>query len=912
MSAGDALRKMLSGSGLVMTRGAGGALMVQRGNGQAASGGTDTEGAVASDEGTEILVTGSRIRGVIPPGSNVTKLARTEIDQSGYSTLQQILQAVPQNYGGGSNDSTSGLTSASGAGQNTSYGSSVNLRGLGPSSTLVLVNGRRPPLGGIGGIFADVSLIPTSAIERIEILADGASAIYGSDAVAGVVNIIPRSSFTGLEASVRYGSADGDFGEVQANLVGGTKWAGGKVVLAYEYNSRGSLAAADRAFVTEDLRNFGGPDYRTGFSNPGTIIAGGKTYAIPANQNGSGLSAAKLTAGTSNLQDGWLGTDVLPVQRRHSVYGTITQNLGDNLSLFGEALYSRRAYEKRQTSAGTNTTLTVPSTNPFYVDPIGTHQSIQVRYSFLDDLGPIRQRGRVEAYGGTIGARLFLGGWQASANASYGKQDERALTLNMPNTTRLAQAIADTNPATSFNLFGDGSWTNPSTIEKIRGSRRTENRDTTWTLAFRADGPLVAVPAGDIRLAVGSEYREERFTSLSTSDSSTLAPVTSEGIWPGSRKVSAVYGELVVPLFSEANGITGLRSLSLSLAGRYEHYNDFGATTNPKVGLSWSPVTGITVRSNYGRSFRAPTFIDLLQSPGTNLYFVYPLADPTSPTGIRNTLLLRGNDPNVGPEKATTWTAGVDIEPAFAHGLKLSATYFSIRYRDRIADPSSALLSILNNRTTYAGIITDNPILSLVQGYYASPYYSDFFGIPATGVGAIVDARTQNLSRVNESGLDFSITGNFPVFHGRLFVDATGTYLFNLKQRFTASAPEVDLLNTVGNPVDLRLRGGATWTRGGLSVSSHVNFTDSYSNTIVTPVERVASWTTVDAQIGYDFSGDAGVLKGLRIALSATNLFDRDPPYVNFSWPGVTAVGYDPQNASAVGRVVSLQVTKKW
>lgn len=727
-----------------------------------------------------------------------------------------------------------------------------------------------------------------------------------------MVNIIPRSHFTGLETSFRYGSADGDFSELQASVIGGAKWATGHAVLAYEYNSRGSLAAADRAFITEDLRAFGGPDYRTAFSNPGTIIAGGNTYAIPRNQSGSGLTAARLSAGTSNLQDGWLDTDILPQQRRHSVYGTIAQDLGDKLSLFAEALYSRRSYDKRETSAGTNTTLTVPTTNPFYVDPVGTHQPIQVRYSFLDDLGPIRNQGKVDAYGGTVGARLALGGWQTSVSATYGRQDELALTLNMPNTARLAQAIADTNPATAYDLFGDGSWTNPQTIEKIRGSRRTENRDSTWTLAFRADGPLLDVPAGDIRLAVGSEYREESFSSSSTSDSSTLSPVTSQGIWPGARKVSAVYGELLVPLFSQANGLPGVRSLSLSVAGRYEHYNDFGSTTNPKIGLSWSPVAGVTIRSNYGKSFRAPTFIDLLQSPGTNLYFVYPLSDPTSPTGMRNTLILRGNDPNIGPEKATTWTVGFDVEPRFARGFKLSATYFNIRYRDRIADPSSALLSILNNRSTYSGIITDSPSLSVVQGYFASPYYSDFFGIPAAGVGAIIDARTQNLSQESESGLDFSISDIFSAFGGRLFVDATGTYLFALKQRFTSAAPEADLLNTVGNPVDLRLRGGATYTRGGLSLSAHLNFTNGYRNTIVTPAEQVKSWTTADVQIGYDFSSTEGIRKGLRVALSATNVFDRDPPYVNFAWPGVTAVGYDPQNASAIGRVISLQITKKW
>lgn len=902
----EAVERLIAGAGLVAEQ-SGGTIVIRGRSGPPRAGVAST-----AEAQSDIVVTGSRIRGAGPIGSNVVTIGRNAIDESGFGTVQDLLQQLPQNYGGGSSDATAGLTGTNGAGQNTSYGSSINLRGLGPSSTLVLLNGNRPPLGGLGGTFADVSMLPISAIDRIEVLPDGASAIYGSDAVAGVVNIIPRTNFRGLETSIRYGSADGDFTEVQASAIVGKHWSSGHVILAYEYDSRGRLSASDRSFATEDLRAFGGPDYRTGFSNPGTIVAGGTTYAIPKGQNGSGIAAGNLTPGTSNLQDGWLGADLLPRQRRQSVYASLSQNITDRLSLSAEGLFSERRYNKHDNSSGYNATVSVPPSNPFYVNPGSPGAPVQVEYSFRDDFGPLTDEGVVKAYGGTLGAHLDLGPWQAQINGTYGRQDEQARTINRVNTARLAQALADPDPATSFDIFGDGSWTSPATIARIRGLTETDDSDTLWTAAAKADGPLFALPAGDVRLAVGAEYRREKFTSSSIADTATLTPIFSRGTWPGAREVAAVFGEVLAPIVSDADAIPGVRSLTLSAAGRYEHYNEFGSTTNPKLGLSWSPLPGLSIRSTFGTSFRAPSFVDLLQTPTSTAYGVFPLADPTSPTGTRNALLLTGNRPDIGPERATTWTVGFDVKPSMLPDFNISATYFNIRYRDRIAGPGSAILNILQNRATYAGIITDSPSLVTVDALYASPYFINLFGIPASDVSAIIDARTQNLSVVEETGLDFSIDYSHSLLGGRLALDLAGTWLFRLDQAFTRSAPEISILNTVGNPVDLRLRAGGSWAIDEFSFAAHVNFTDGYRNTIPIPAEHVSAWTTVDAQIGYSFDQTQGALHGLRLSLSATNLLDRAPPYVNFAYPGITAVGYDPQNASAVGRVISFEITKSW
>ena len=264
---------------------------------------------------SELVVTGTRIRGAAPAGAHVITIGREDIEASGYATTQEILQAVPQNFGGGPNDATSGMSIRNGAGKNIGLGSSINLRGLGANSTLVLVNGVRPPLGGISGTFADLSLLPSTALERIEVLPDGASALYGSDAVGGVVNLIFRDRFDGAEAKVRYGSADGDFSEVQASAIVGKAWSRVRASLAYEYFRRGSLAAADRDYATSDLRAFGGPDMRFNYAAPGTIVAGGRNFAIPSGQSRS-PAAADHTLGLRKRRDRSLG-DLVPVRPRH-------------------------------------------------------------------------------------------------------------------------------------------------------------------------------------------------------------------------------------------------------------------------------------------------------------------------------------------------------------------------------------------------------------------------------------------------------------------------------------------------------------------------------------------------------------------------------------------------------------------
>ena len=905
LSADAALSRLLSGTSLTIEL-IEGTWVLRGGNDDAGEpGSTD-----AANEA--IVVTGSRIRGAGPVGSPIVTIDRTAIQKSGYGTVQQLLQSLPQNFGGGPTETTLGATTRNGAGSDATYGSSINLRGLGPSSTLVLVDGARPPLGGTGGVFADISLIPMSAVERLEILTDGASAIYGADAVAGVVNVRLRNRFDGAETMLRAGTAGGDMTEVQFGQLLGKSWSGGHIVLAYQFSQRGALAAATRPYAREDLRAFGGTDYRSLFGAPGTITAAdGRIFGIPARQDGTSLSAGDLLPGVQNRRDNRALSDLLPRQRVHSLYAGGEVAITDGLSVRANVLAAERSYRMTGNSEFLRRAR-VPVTNAYYVDPIGTGQPVNVTYSFANDLGPQINEGRVRAISASAGLEQQLGPWRIQLTGAYGKQKGRANTLNVVNSARLAVALADTNPTTAFNIFGDGSANNPATIERIRGSYRTIDSYDNWSAALRADGPLFRLPAGDVRLAVGAEYRREAYNYFTILDLSSLTPIAAPfaGL-PGPRHVKSLYGELLVPVFSEENRAPGFYRLDLSLAGRVEDYNQFGRTVNPKLGLRWEPVHGIALRGSFGTSFRAPHFDELLGS-AASIFQTLRVDDPASPTGTSNVLGLFGYAPDIAPEKATSWTAGIDIAPPSTPGLKASLTYYDVDYRDRIGSVSEDYLRFLAKRDLFAGVITDNPPIELVQGYFAMPNFSNPLGIAPGEVVAIIDGRTRNLSAERQRGLDFDLGYALELAGGTLDLGLAGTHIFWIKRQLTEGARQTEVAGLYASPVKWRLRGRMGWSMGGFSTNAFVNYTGGYKNQLVTPAAHVPAWTTVDLTLAQAIGAEAGEGgRGLSLALSLVNLFDRDPPFAeipSFS----SALGYDPEKANPLGRMVSVQATIKW
>jgi iron complex outermembrane receptor protein len=909
LSADAALARILRGTGLVVEL-VDGSFVVRAGNGGAAAAGS-TDGQPASPSDETIIVTGSRIRGAGPTGSPVLTIDRDDIEKTGYSTIQQLVQSLPQNFGGGPTETTLGATTRNGAGSDATYGSSINLRGLGASSTLVLIDGTRPALGGIGGVFADISLIPISAIERIEMLTDGASAIYGADAVGGVVNVRLRNSFEGAETMMRAGTADGDMSEIQFGQLLGKRWDGISVVLAYQFSERGALAARKRDVAREDLRPFGGPDFRSGYAVPGTITAAnGQIFGIPAGQDGRSLDAADLLPGVQNRRDARAESELLPRQRTHSLFAAGEFEITDSLTFRLNALAAERRYRK----IGIGDFLqqaSVPVTNAFYVDPIGTNEPVQVAYNFVNDLGPQLDTGRVRGITANAGFERAFGEWRVQLGGTYGRQKGKADTLNVANRARLSSALADSNPATAFNVFGDGSANNPETIANIRGSYTTIDDFESLTAALRGDGPLFRLTGGEVRLAIGAEYRREKYGYVTVNDISFQAPLTEPlaGL-PGPRHVKSAYAELFVPIVGADNGMPGLRKLDLSLAGRIEDYNQFGRTTNPKLGVRWEPLDGFALRGSYGTSFRAPSFDELI-GPAVSLYTTFVSPDPASPTGSSNVLALFGYAPDIGPEEATTWTAGFDIALPSLPGIKASLTYYDIDYKNRIGTASEDFLRFLSDRNTFGGVIIDNPPLSLVQSYFDAPTFSNPFGLAPTDIVAILDGQIRNLSSVRQRGLDFDFGYAPELAGGVLDLGIAGSHIFSIDRQLTPGAPATDVVGTYGNPAKWRLRGRLGWSSArGFSANAFVNHIDGYTNQVVTPVERVSSWTTVDLTLSQRIGGDNGD-GGLNLAFSIVNLFDRDPPYLT-NRSNTSALGYDPEKANPLGRMISLQAIVRW
>jgi len=913
-----ALTRMLDGTGLGYEFVGPNAVRIVEGPRSKAGDAGETSPAQAAAEVaqlSELVVAGTRIRGQAPVGSELVNLSRDDIEQLGRATVTELVKTIPQVQSLGATDGLNGHRGQGGV-DNQTAATSVNLRGLGADATLVLVNGRRvAPTA--SGAFVDVSQIPLSAVQRMELLPDGASAIYGSDAVGGVVNFVLRKGREGAESSLRYGLGSG-FHEYDVGQSLGFDWGSGSALLAYEYYSRTRLAASKRDYFQSDLRAFGGTDYRDPYtSNPGNILAGGVLYAIPKGQDGTHLTPAALIPGAPNLMNAQRDADILPSQSRNSFVASISQDLTPSVHLYLDALYATRDFEKRLGApGGANTALTVPNTNPFFVSPIPGATSTTIYYSLVDDL-PQRVTGSSKNYTVTAGARFDLPReWTLEAYGSLGQDRASNLDTGGANNFRLAQALADPNPATAFNPFGDGSHTSAATLAKIAGSIRYRNTYDVRVASLGASGPLFSLPGGDVRAAVGTDYRYERLDAFSLLDYDQPTPYSLPSDGATHRDIVAGYAEVLVPVFGAPNARPGLQRLDLSFAIRSERYSDFGSTTNPKFGLVWKPFDSLSLRGSWGTSFKAPRLVQLNEGQNAWLYRPFPNANaqpgPTTPVpGYSNTLLLFGpSNKNLKPETAETWSVGADFHAAAWPGFKAGLTYFSVRYKDRISAPTveqvSALLaqgSVVNDL-----VLVRHPTQAQVDAIYSQP---NFIGLPlpANQIEAILNLAVANFGAVEEEGLDVNASYQFGLGRGQVTLDGGLTYLTKYSVQRVPGDPFVDQLNTFSNPNRLHGHVGAAWRRGPVQAALGVNYLGGYDNNLLPVTSKVSSWTTVDPHLGYTFPDAGGLRRGVSLILDVENLFDSDPPFVDNE---DSKIGYDPEQGDPRGRTVSLTLRKTW
>ncbi|MFL6605569.1 MAG: TonB-dependent receptor plug domain-containing protein [Steroidobacteraceae bacterium] len=729
----------------------------------------DTEFLTALEE---FVVTGSHIRGGVAPASSIIIIDKEEIRRSGYASVRELINSLPQNYAGGMSENTSTLPNID-ASRNVGATTTVDLRGLGAGSTLTLLNGHRLAPNG-EGYAVDVSSIPLSAISRIEILTDGASAVYGSDAVGGVVNIILDDTFDRAETQLQYGGVtSGHMTEARVSQAFVGRWRSGKVLGTLEYYQRDPLLANHQGFASEVPPSF----YLTADQHRSSAV-------VHFDQ--------KLAAATTGYAD-VLASDQTKIL--NTVFSTIQRDKQRTLSV----------------DAGVN--------------------------------------------------RQLPADWLVELSGQYGRQTDHQAAVPLPP-----------------QLEADSSYENEI-----------------WGADLKLDGPLLKLPGGTLKAALGLGYRRESIASQGG------------GIDTASRNAKSVYLEVSVPLVGAQNAVPAVKHLDLTLAGRAEHYSDFGTTTNPKVGLVWVPNDNLQLRGTWGTSFKAPALLDKY---GAIRAVIFDLPDST---GTTRSLVSLGANRELGPEKAHTWTLGADYRPSFVPDLTASVTYFDVVYRNRVTTVDPDLFNILPNQAIYPTAVLRNPPLALVNSFLAdATEVINFVGpFDPAEIAAFVRDVPLNVALYRTNGLDMLLRCNKLTRAGQFMASLNATYYLKADQQVTTESAALTRLDRLFYLPAFRYRLSSAWSRASWSIAASVNYTKRYINDSVDPAEVVDAYTTVDAQVSF---APVGLWDGsFRVALSAINLLNERPPYVNTPlFPAGVQFGFDAANASPIGRFVTLQLSKRW
>jgi outer membrane receptor protein involved in Fe transport len=424
------------------------------------------------------------------------------------------------------------------------------------------------------------------------------------------------------------------------------------------------------------------------------------------------------------------------------------------------------------------------------------------------------------------------------------------------------------------------------------------------SLDLKLTGSLLALPTGQVKYAAGGQYRRESLDSANLVAHSDFSP---------SRNIGAAYVELEVPLIKSDLSSPAHPPLVLSLAGRYEHYSDFGRTFNPNAGIIWHPVRFLRLRSTYGTSFKAPLLSQ--ENPVLSGVTAQAEADPDT-AGFTNVLQEFGGNRNLRPETAHVWTAGFDVAD---RGVSVKATYYNIRFSNVISNIQAEGISVSNalESETALGptVIIRNPPASEVSALAGTPGFVDLIPglLNLSTIGALVDSRELNLASIRTSGIDLDAQYIHSVATGTLEAGVSASYVIDFWRQQTSDIPLVSVLNTVYNPVNLKARARIIYRLMGLTAAAYVNFINSYKDTNAAPTIPVSSWATLDFTVRYASQADSGILAGSAVSISVLNAANKAPPYVRspspLFEPGVT---FDGANANVLGRFLSFELAKKW
>jgi len=852
----------------------------------------------------EVVVTGTLIRNAAPVGSALIAMDQQQLQETGATSLSDALRTLPQVDNLGVSDASRSGTGGAG---NIVYGNSINLRGLSPFATLTLVDGHRVPPSGTSGATVDPDAFPSLMLQRVDIVADGASATYGSDAIAGVVNLILRRNIEGVAVDGKYGFANG-YEENREGIIAGHSWGSGQLSVGFEQNYHSDLNGEDRRYFESNQTAEGGTNYDTQQCNPSTIVVGTTTYAIPKG-GVTPATAASLIPGTANYCDPAKSSDILPQVRHENAAFTLDQKLGDWVSLFADGTYSKRSFVFL--GSAPVGPLEVPSSNAYFVAPPGTAPAVEtVNYSFANDVGASRDYGVSKNFQGTLGLKVDLShDWLLTVDGTAGR--DRDFVYDPPNSLvngNLATALASGNPATALNVYGGA---NPASVVNpiFSGIFYGPGFAREQVMEAQVDGGVVALPGGEARLAVGGQWRHDELEYGLVSGAAGEQLVIDEHL---SRHSDSAFAELLVPIVGSGNAVPGIQRLDLDIAGRFEHYSDFGSTSHPKIGINWTPTEGVMVHASYGTSFRAPLLSELV-GPLSGV-FVQTYSDPLAPAGTSVGYTLGGGNRALQPETATTFSAGVDVSPT--DQSKISLTYYNIDYKNQIASYLSDL-TILQQANQLGGLVTRCPsaaCTALVNQYTTGPNALPILGPPLANPSVFVNGLEENLGATKTQGLDLVGSYAFQTpLPGRWSVDLSANLTTQYDVKFTPTGAYFDVLNTIGYPLRLRMRGDLGWAIGPFATKLFVNYVNGYTNNETTPAQSVSSYVTEDLDVVFNTDRvlQSAFAKDLTFTFHVTNIGNVTPPYVNLPI-GNGGGGYDPTAASPLGRFISVGFGKKF
>ena len=819
-----------------------------------------------------VEVTGSRIKRIdTETPSPVQVITREQIERSGAFSVTEVLKRTPA-ANAGSFDENAVASFTPGAG-------GVSLRGLGAQATLVLINGRRvSPFGFASGgqtTFVDVNQIPVDVVERIEVLLDGASAIYGSDAIGGVVNVILRKDFNGLQASGTFGrSTHGDADAKRGSITygkGSLASDGYNFFVNYSHIDQDPVKANQRDRTqTADLRRFGLRDLRSSYAGNLYAATGasggafvGTVNCTPIQETGAAVNNRCYYAGTDHQ-------DVIADSKRDSVTLAGTAALGRGFELFSDATFGRTKFKQESPSysSGTYGPASTGTLAQNYIPlPVGhpqnpTNATVALRYRFADV--PHVTTAESDTQRAVVGVRNpDLYGWDVESALLYSHSSTRINTTGLINDSVLLNEVLDANGnARPTFIFGNPSANDQGLLGRLYPNLKDKGTTTTEGIDMRGTRDIFALPSGSVALAVGAEVRHEKYRSVpdaltASGALSVLGSASSEG----GRTVTAGYAELSIPIF---------KNLEASLAGRYDHYSDFGSTTNPKAGLKWKILPNLALRGTYATGFRAPAITELSQSPSRSFYSgirdprLCPdpnaVVVPPNPNCDLSIEAFSGSNPNLKPEKSKSLTAGLIFEPL--DNLSIAFDYYRIKRSNEISsiDPDY----LLANEANYPGFVVRNP----------------------DGTIKSLNLNYTNLGSTRVWGYDIDVKGSVNVGEiGKIGATLTYNRLPHYYVANVAGAPEVDYAGTYTQPTD-RVGASVSLDRGPWKSSLTFNYTGKYLRAY-TPADlscpytgtanegslcTVGSFLTTDLYVGY--TG----FKNLALGLTVINLDNRQPP----------------------------------